>query len=92
MGLGMINNLHSDTLLRATAALKRAHERMGFLVEEDVRDLAADGQYRLQACLVRCGGCRFTAPAQDVAHLIAIIEADGRDYVRDVSLPAKGRD
>jgi hypothetical protein len=41
--------------------------------------------------LVRCGGCRFLCGAQDVAHLIAIITADARDYVRDVSLPAEAR-
>ena len=45
---------------------------------------------RLEPLLVRCGGCRFTAPAQDVAHLIEIIERDGADYVRDVSFPAGG--
>ena len=46
---------------------------------------------RLEPLLVRCDGCRFTAPAQDVAHLIEIIERDGADYVRDVSFPASGK-
>lgn len=62
-------------------------ERGGFLTEADVRTLAAAPSGRLTPCLVRCGGCRFTAPAQDVAHLIGLVEAGG-DYVRDVSIPA----
>ena len=36
----------------------------------------------------RCGGCRFTVPAQDCAHLIAIITRDGADYVRGVAVVA----
>jgi len=62
-------------------------ERHGFFLDTDVALLAADPAGRLQPCLVRCGSCRFTCPAQDVAHLIACIEAGG-DYVRDVSIPA----
>jgi hypothetical protein len=60
----------------------------GFLQPADLATLRASAQYRLTPVLVRCGGCRFTAPAQDVQHLIDIITADGRDYVRDVSIPA----
>ena len=56
----------------------------GFLAAVDLPELIAVD--RLQPCLVRCGAGRFTAPAQDVAHFVAIIEADGRDYVRDVSM------
>ena len=43
---------------------------------------------RLALVHVRCGSCRFTCPAQDVNHLVEIINADpkGRDYVRDISL------
>jgi hypothetical protein len=41
---------------------------------------------RLCPVLVRCGGCRFTAGAQDIPHLVKCIEAGG-DYVRDVSFP-----
>ena len=43
---------------------------------------------RLRQVLVRCANCRFTCAAQDALHLIGIIRADNRDYVRDVSLPA----
>jgi hypothetical protein len=41
---------------------------------------------RLCQVLVRCGGCRFTCAAQDVAHLVKCVSAGG-DYVRDVSFP-----
>jgi hypothetical protein len=74
---------HRDAL--ATIATARA-ERMGFLNEDDIRALSADNETRLTKCLVRCGGCRFICGAQDVAHLIGIIEREGSDYVRDVSL------
>ena len=73
------------------AAIKAARERHGFLTPADVQAMADDVSTRLEPCLVRCGGCRFTAPAQDVKHLIDIITAEGRDYVRDVSLPATER-
>ena len=59
----------------------------GFLTSAAVDGIAADPATRLVPLLVRCGGCRFTAPAQDVAHLVAIITHEGTDYVRDVSLP-----
>ena len=60
-------------------------EHCGFLSPDDVAVLAATD--RLTPLIVRCGSCRFTAPAQDVQHLIDIITSDGRDYVRDVCLP-----
>ena len=61
-------------------------EQMGFLRECDVAILAkAD---RLRQVLVRCGNGRFMCAAQDVAHFVGILERDGGDYVRDVSLPA----
>ena len=41
---------------------------------------------RLRPVLVRCGRGRFTCAAQDAEHFIAIIERDGSDYIRDVSL------
>jgi len=59
----------------------------GFIAEEQVPAIIAYN--RLELLLVRCGGGRFMCPAQDVKHFISIIEADGRDYVRDVSLPAR---
>lgn len=41
--------------------------------------------HRLCRCVVRCGNCRFIAPAQDIPHLKKAIESIG-DYVRDVSI------
>ena len=61
-------------------------EQGGFLKPGQVRELK--DLARFTPLLVRCGGCRFTASAQDVEHLVAIITAEGSDYVRDVSLPA----
>ena len=61
----------------------------GFLTEHDVELLAGHPSSRLTQLLVRCGGCRFTCGAQDVRHLIALIESgsdDGPEYVRDVAL------
>jgi hypothetical protein len=46
---------------------------------------------RLQPIIIRCGGCRLMAPAQDVARLVGIIEAAEGEYVRDISIaPARG--
>jgi hypothetical protein len=64
-------------------------DRMGFLTAEDVARLGAHPHSRLWLVLVRCGGCRFLASAQDVAHLMRCVVAGG-DYVRDVSFPALG--
>lgn len=78
--------MHTDTL----ATLRRiTTETHGFLRADDLRTLAADPDTRLTPVLVRCGGCRFTCPAQDAAHLIDIITRERSDYVRDVSLPVK---
>lgn len=60
-----------------------------FYTSDDVARIAANPATRLKPLLVRCGGGRFTAPAQDVAHFIELIEATGRDYVRDVSEPTR---
>ena len=71
-------------------------DAMSFLTAEEVSEIAADPETRLELLLVRCGGGRFLAPAQDVAHFIEIIERDGQraqapgegnDYIRDVSIP-----
>lgn len=59
-------------------------ESYGFLRDTDMAELIALD--RLFQVLVRCGGCRFTCAAQDVAHLVKCVEAGG-DYVRDVSFP-----
>ena len=41
---------------------------------------------RLAPVLIRCGGGRFTCPAQDAKHFIRIITEHNEDYVRDVSM------
>lgn len=64
----------------------RIKENHGFMNEKDLEILAK--VCRLHPVLVRCGGGRFTCPAQDAEHFIEIIGKEGRDYVRDVSLPA----
>ena len=64
-------------------------ERYGFVTAAEVALLASHPDARLWQLLVRCGGCRFVAGAQDVAKLITAIEAIG-DYVRDVSFPVQG--
>jgi len=65
--------------------LRRIKEQHGFITDLELKHLAK--QDRLRQCLVRCNNCRFLAAAQDVAHLVAIIDASNKDYVRDVSLP-----
>jgi hypothetical protein len=73
--------------------MQRANRECGgFLKEIDVAVIATDPTTRLCMLLVRCGGGRFLAPAQDVAHFIEAIEKSGMDYVRDVSVPATARD
>lgn len=56
----------------------------GFITSAQMPELIALD--RLHPCLIRCGNCRVTTPAQDVEHVIKCI-AVGGDYVRDVSLP-----
>jgi len=56
----------------------------GFISPEELAEVVKES--RLHPVLVRCGGCRFSAPAQDVKHLTDIINASGTDYVRDVSI------
>jgi hypothetical protein len=63
-------------------------DRGGFLTAEDVKSIATGN--RLMLLLVRCGNGRFLCAAQDVKHFVAIVTAEGRDYVRDVSIPAGG--
>lgn len=55
----------------------------GFVTAADMPELIK--LHRLCQCLVRCGACRFTCAAQDVAHLLKCIDAGG-DYVRDVAI------
>ena len=76
-------------------------DAQGFITTAQLATLAQLD--RLRPVLVRCGGGRFTAAAQDAAHFIGIIERDFAqtrddreamhlsDYLRDVSLPATDR-
>ena len=57
----------------------------GFLDRLGIETIAREDRLRL--LLVRCGNGRFLCPAQDVDHFIQIIDRDGQDYIRDVSLP-----
>ena len=70
----------------AQAVIAESRTQYGFLTDHNVAILARDPETRLTRVLVRCGGCRFIAGAQDVLHLVSIIETEGRDYVRDLSL------
>lgn len=75
-------------------AIEAVHSNGGFLRLHQIEAIANDPDTRLTTILVRCGGGRFFAPAQDVIHFIAIIEAhykanpadEHADYVRDCSL------
>ena len=71
------------------AAIALARTAYGFVCRQKLATIAGDEATRLTLLLVRTGSGRFLAPAQNVQHFMDIIEADGRDYVRDVSLPAK---
>lgn len=89
----MSRQFHSD----GHAIMARCkREQGGFLRETDLRGIAADPATRLQLVLVRCGGGRFLAPADQVQHFINIIgehnqlspAGSNADYVRDISIPA----
>jgi hypothetical protein len=58
--------------------------KCGFVTDADVPGLVAED--RFTQVLVRCGCGRFVCPVQDVAHFVKIIENEGSDYVRDVSI------
>jgi len=63
---------------------KKLKENMGFITEKELSQIINEN--RLQPMLVRCGGGRFVCPAQDVQHFIDIIQREGTDYIRDVSI------
>ena len=65
---------------------KKIVEQHGFLTMDDVKAIVSFN--RLMLILVRCGNGRFLTPAQDVEWFCNIIEKEGTDHVRDVSLPA----
>jgi hypothetical protein len=71
--------------MNARETILAAQSRFGFLNSGEVKVLATDPDTRLMPLLVRMGGCRFTAPAQDVSRIIDALEAAG-DYCRDVAL------
>lgn len=80
--------------VNATRAISDAMHNGGFLKLDQIESIAAEPTTRLTPMLVRCGGGRFTCPAQNTLHFIGIIEAHAKafpgdsDYVRDVSLSA----
>ena len=77
-------------MLLTNASLSRALQVVksngGFMNETDI-DIIAHHD-RLRMVLVRCGNGRFLCPIQDVKHFMAIVQRDGQDHVRDVSLPS----
>ncbi len=73
---------------RFKRAMATIEEQGGFIQVNQVD--ALKGWNRLMPVLVRCGGCRFTCPIQDLETLTGYVEQAG-DYVRDVSLPAGRR-
>ena len=75
----------AEQLAQLDRLLKRIVGQGGFLSRPDLIFLSSLD--RLRPVLVRCGGGRFTCPAQDADHFMAIIDAGSWDYVRDVSLP-----
>ena len=85
------NRIEDAKRLSGAAIMAGAREQdCSFLTEAAVAGIATDPSPRLTLLLVRCGGCRFLAPAQDVQHLVDIITREGTDYIRDVSVPARG--
>jgi hypothetical protein len=58
----------------------------GFLTGDDVKALASGD--RLRQVLVRCGACRFIISADSFEHMAGIIDREGTDYIRDISLPS----
>ena len=73
--------------------LRQALTQGGFFSSErDLDILAHDNDTRLTQVLVRCGGGRFTCPAQDAEHFISLVvsgnHAGQDEYVRDVGLTA----
>jgi len=59
----------------------------GFITSpEDLQKIVAQNRFKM--LLIRCGNGRFLCPAQDVQHFVDIINKEGTDYVRDISLPA----
>lgn len=68
--------------------LQTISDHGGWVGWHDLHVLARSDHTRLTPILVRCGGCRFTAPAQDVTTIVNALTAAG-DYLRDMSLPVQ---
>lgn len=81
---GRFEEIHRESLPQV---LEKIKTNGGFLSMEDLRVIAKED--RLKMILVRMGNSRFLAHAQDVKWLIEIVQRDGKDYIRDVSLPAE---
>jgi beta-lactamase class D len=58
----------------------------GFLNMDQVRAFAEVD--RMAQLLIRCGNGRFSTAAQNVEWFVGIIQREGTDYVRDISLLA----
>jgi len=80
-----MNSIHFDP--QALIARVDADQH-GFFRPADIAALSAHPVARLWPVLVRCGGGRFTCPAQNVEHFVAIIEREQSDHVRDCSMVA----
>ncbi len=87
--------------MSGAAAIQNAQKTQGgFLLKEDIDAIAADPETRLTLLLVRCGGGRFLAPANQLQHFIDIIEQHAnmtriitRDCLdRTTKLPVHERD
>jgi len=76
-----------ETIRANDSTLARIIERQGYcLTMEQVEQIQKIN--RSMKILVRCGNGRFLTPAQDVKWFTEIIEREGTDYVRDLSLPS----
>jgi hypothetical protein len=71
-----------------TAIEKQIMENGGFITSQAEEDaLIAENPHRV--VLVRCGNGRFKCPIQNLPHFVRIINKEGSDYVRDVSINAQ---
>lgn len=93
----MTNQISLQSALRSAAVCGCIAEleiikqgTMGFLARHQAVKLGACSKHRLTPILARCGGCRFVTSAQDVMHLVDIIERERSDYLRDLSFPVGG--
>ena len=67
---------------------KLLEEKMGFITSpEELKAVIEEN--RMIQILVRCGGGRFVCPAQDVQHFMDIVNKEGSDYIRDISILRK---